>query len=81
MFSVEGLVSNQRHDPPWRPHNDVRAVVLDHLLVLLDTDPTKEHGDLDIVKIFAESLVFLVDLECQLSMRVRECQFFLVLIC
>ncbi len=71
VFSVEGLVSYQRHDPPGCSHDDVRAVVLYDLLVLLDTDPTKEHRDLDIVKVFAESLVFFVDLEGQLSERVR----------
>ena len=43
------------------------AVVLEHLLIFLDADATKEDRDLDVVKVLAETLVLLVDLKCQFS--------------
>ena len=49
------------------------AVVLEHLLIFLDADATKEDRDLDVVKVLAEALVLLVDLKCQLSVCVHVC--------
>ena len=72
VLEVEGLVPAERQDPPRCAHHDVRAVGLHHLLVLLDADPSKEHGRLDVVEVLAEPLVLLVDLERQLS-GVCEC--------
>ena len=66
VLGVEGLVLHQSQDATGGPDHDVRAVVLQGLLVLLDADTTKEHRDLDVVKVLAESLVLLVDLEGQL---------------
>ena len=66
VLGVEGLVLHQSQDATRGPDHDVRAVVLQGLLVLLDADTTKEHGDLDVVKVLAESLVLFVDLEGQL---------------
>ena len=66
VLGVEGLVLDQGQDPPRGTHHDVRAVVLQHLLVLLDADTTKEDRDLDVVKVLTETLVLLVNLEGQL---------------
>ena len=66
VLGVERLVLDQGQDPPRGTHHDVRAVVLQHLLVLLDADTTKEDGDLDVVKVLAETLVLLINLEGQL---------------
>lgn len=51
VLGVEGFVPNQRQDPPGSAHNNVGAVVLQGLLILLDRDPTKENCDLDILKV------------------------------
>ena len=73
VLEIEGLIADQGQDPPWSPHHDVGAVGLHHLLVLLDADPSKEDRRLDVVKVFAESLVLFVDLERQLPVMVCEC--------
>ena len=67
VLQVEGLVTAEGQDATGSPHHNVRAVALQHLLILLDADPTKEHGRLDVVEILTEPLVLLVDLERQLS--------------
>ena len=72
VLGVECLVLDQHQDPPWGTDHDVRAVVLQHLLVLLDADTTKEDRDLDIVKVLAETLVLLVNLEGQLPRGVHK---------
>ena len=72
VLGVEGLVLDQGQDSPRGTHHDVRAVVLQHLLVLLDADTTKEDRDLDVVKVLAESLVLLVNLEGQLPRGVHK---------
>ena len=67
VLEVEGLVSHQRQDPPRGAHHDVgTAAPLEDLLVLLDADPAKEDGCADVVKVLAEPLILLVDLEGQL---------------
>ena len=66
VLGVEGLVLDQGQDSSGGTDHDVRAVVLQHLLILLDADTTKEDRDLDVVKVLTETLVLLVDLEGQL---------------
>ena len=66
VLGVEGLVLDKGQDSSRGTDHDVGAVVLQHLLILLDADTTKEDGDLDVVKVLAETLVLLVNLEGQL---------------
>lgn len=65
VLCVEGLVPNQRQHPPRCAHHNVRAVVLQCLLILLDGNAAKENRDFDVVKILAEPLVLLVNLKGQ----------------
>ena len=67
MLCVECLVLDQSQDAAGSSNNNVRAVVLQNLLVLLNADATKEDRNFDVVKVLAESLVLFVDLKCQLS--------------
>lgn len=69
VLEVEGLVSAEGQDAAGGPDHDVGAVVLHHLLVLLDADPTKEHCRLSVVEVLTEPLVLLVDLEGQLPAK------------
>ena len=66
VLSVEGLVLDQRQDTSGGTDHNVRAVVLQHLFILLNADTTKEDGDFDVVKVLAETLILFVDLEGQL---------------
>ena len=66
VLSVERLILHEGEDAAGRTDHDVRAVVLQGLLVLLDADTSKEDRNFDVVKVLAESLVLLVYLEGQL---------------
>lgn len=43
MTQVECLVARQCQDPAWCPHYNVWTVLLQHLFVLLDRQPSEEH--------------------------------------
>ena len=67
VLEVEGLVSHQGQDAPRGAHHNVGAAAPPQdLLVLLDADPAKEDCSADVVEVFAESLILLVNLEGQL---------------
>ena len=66
VLGVEGLVPHQCQDPTGGADHNVGAVAVEHLLVLLDADASKEHRGLDVVKVLAETLVLFVDLKSQL---------------
>ena len=66
VLGVERLVLHKGKDAAGRTDHDVRAVVLQGLLILLDANTSKEDGDFDVVKVLAESLILLVYLEGQL---------------
>ena len=67
VLQVEGLVPAERHDPARSAHHYVGAAALHHLFILLDADPTEEHGCLHRVEILTETLILLVDLKGKLS--------------
>ena len=67
VLQVEGLVPAERHDPARSAHHYVGEAALHHLFILLDADPTEEHGCLHRVEILTETLILLVDLKGKLS--------------
>lgn len=46
VFEVEALISSQGQDAARGPHDNMRAVLLQHLFILLDRQTTKKHSDL-----------------------------------
>ena len=46
VLEVELLAADEGEDPAGRAHHDVRAVRLEHLLVLRDRQTAEEHADL-----------------------------------
>ena len=82
VLGVERLVLDKSQDAARSADDNVGAVVLQHFLVLLYTDTTKEDGHLDVVKVLAEPLVLFVDLEGQLpAMWVWQCWQYIRIIC
>ena len=67
MFGVKCLIPDQCQNPSWGPNHDVRTVVLQCLLVLLDGNTTKEDRNLNVVEVLAKALILLVYLKSQLS--------------
>lgn len=67
VLQVEGFVAHQREDSARRPDHDVRAALLQDVLVLLDGHATEEHGHLDRGHVLGEALVLLADLKSQLT--------------
>ena len=72
VLGVEGLVLDEGQDSSRSTDHNVWTVILQHVLVLLDTYTTKEDGDLDVVKVLAETLVLFVDLEGQLPRKTTK---------
>mmetsp|Transcript_27757 Transcript_27757/g.44424 ORF Transcript_27757/g.44424 Transcript_27757/m.44424 type:complete len:284 (-) Transcript_27757:628-1479(-) len=68
MAEIHDLVLNSKLEHSSRSTNDnVRTVVLQQVSVLLSRDTSKEHCALHILQVLAKSLIFVVDLESQLS--------------
>lgn len=67
VLQAEGLVPGESEDAARCSNNDVRAVLLQHLLILLDGQATKEYCCLYRGHVLRESLVLFTDLEGQLS--------------
>lgn len=67
VFEAQGLVADKSEDPAWRANHDVRTVLLQHVLVLLDGQTAEEHCSFDGGHVFGEALVFFADLEGQLT--------------
>ena len=72
MFHVEALVADQSQNSSRGSNYNVRAVCFQDLLVLLDGHATKENGNLHIVSVLAESLVFFADLESQFTSMAED---------
>merc|ERR1719237_716083 len=66
VLEVELLAPDQRQDPAGSADDDVRAVGLEHLLVLGDRQATEEHSGLDAGHVLGEPLVLFADLEGEL---------------
>ena len=67
VLEGEGLCLGQSKQTAWSANNNVGAVLLQNLLILLDRHASKEDSNLHIVGVFAEPLVLLADLEGQLT--------------
>lgn len=67
VLHAEGLVPNEGQGAPRSSHDDVGAVLLQGVFVVLDGHPPKEDGDLHAGHVLGEALVLLADLEGQLS--------------
>lgn len=70
MFDVlqaEAFLEDKRTDTPRSSDNNVRAVLFQDLLVLLDGQSTKEHRHLDSGHVLGETLILFANLEGQLS--------------
>ena len=67
VLEGECLSLGQSKQAAWSADNNVGAVLLQNLLVLLDWHASKEDGNLHTVGILAEPLVLLADLEGQLT--------------
>ena len=67
MLQIELLAPDQGQDPARSAHHDMRAVGLEHLLVLGDGQAAEEDADFDALSVLGEPLVLLADLEGQLS--------------
>lgn len=66
MLEVELLAAHKRKNASRRANDNVRTVVLQHLLVLLDGQAAEKHTDLDALHVAAEPLILLADLEGEL---------------
>jgi len=67
ILKAECLGADQAENTSGCADNNVGAVLLEHLLVLLNWHTAKEDGDLHAVHVLAESLVLFRDLEGQLA--------------
>lgn len=67
VLQVEGFVADQGENSARRPYHDVRAALLQYILVLLDGHAAEEHGHLDRGHVLGEALVLLTDLKGQLT--------------
>lgn len=67
VLEAEGLVADESEDTPRRPHHNVWAVLLHHLLVLLDGQAAEEHCHLHRGHILGEAFILFTDLEGQLT--------------
>ena len=66
-LEVEGLGADEAEDAARGADHDVRAVLLQGLLVLVDGHTAEEDGDLQVLHVLGETLVLLRDLEGQLT--------------
>lgn len=67
VLQSKGLVPDEGQDAAWRPDDDVRAVLLQDLFILLDGQATEEHCRFYCGHVLGETLVLFADLEGQLS--------------
>ncbi len=67
VLQSEGLVPDEGEDAAWCSDDDMRAVLLQDLLVLLDGQTTKEYRCLYCGHVLGEPLILFADLEGQLS--------------
>lgn len=51
----------------WSANHNVRAVFLEYFFILLNWHASKENSNFNVVHVFAEPLILLADLECQLT--------------
>ena len=66
-LEVERLGADEAEDAARGADDDVRAVLLQGLLVLVDGHAAEEDGDLEVLHVLGEALVLLGDLEGQLA--------------
>lgn len=67
VLHVEGLVADEGQGTSWSSYDNVRAVLLQDVLVLLHGQAAKEHRHLYSGHVLGEALVLFADLEGQLS--------------
>lgn len=72
VLQAEGLVPGERENTARRANDNVRAVLLQHLLILLDGQTAKKHRCLDGGHVLGEALVLFTDLESQLSCMAHD---------
>lgn len=67
VLQAEALVVDEGQGTSRSSDDNVRTVLLQDFLVLLDGQATKEHGHLDTGHVLGEALILFADLEGQLS--------------
>lgn len=67
VLQAEGLLEDECADTPGSSNNNMRAVLFQDLLILLDGHATKEHRHLDSGHVLGETLILFANLEGQLS--------------
>ena len=67
ILQTQLLALDQGKDAARSSNNNVRTVVLQHLLVLGDGHASEEDSNLDVLEELAEPLILLADLESELS--------------
>lgn len=67
VLQAEVLLEDECADTPGGSHNNMRAVLFQDLLILLDGHATEEHRYLDGGHVLGETLILFADLEGQLS--------------
>lgn len=67
IFEVQSLVANEGKDPPWCSYDNVRAALLQYILILLYGQATEEDGTLNVGHVLGEALVLFTDLEGQFT--------------
>lgn len=70
MFDVlqaEALLDDECADTPRSSNNDVRAILFQDLLILLNGQATKEHRHLNGGHVLGETLILFANLEGQLA--------------
>ena len=71
VLQLECAILRKRLDASRRTHDDVRALLLEHLLLLLDVDTTEDDANLCVRSVHAEAFEFVADLVRELA-RVAE---------
>lgn len=67
IFEIQGLVANEGKDPPWCSHHNVRAALLQYVLILLYGQATEEDSTLNAGHVLGEALILFTDLEGQFT--------------
>lgn len=67
VLETKVLVADEGEGATGCAHHDVRAILAEHLLVLLDGQAAEEHGTLDAGHVLGEALILFANLEGQLA--------------
>lgn len=67
VLQAKNLVSEQGEDATRSAHNDVRAIILQDFMILLNADTAIEDASLHSGHVLTEAFIFILDLESQFT--------------